>query len=109
MNEDKQHRRRKSLRVISPDLYWYITGKFEELHNVHTYDIQADAIKEETGLHIRLKFGDQFAHQEEQFFTFEAIEEQSTELEGFVKSTADKCQEVMVADYFKMMNPKSKV
>ncbi|WP_449354608.1 hypothetical protein ACUL41_16825 [Virgibacillus natechei] len=106
---DEQHQQRKALRVISPDLYRYITGKFEELHNIHIYDIQVNAVKEETGLHIRLQFGDQFAHQEEQFFTFETIEEQSAELEEFVKSAADKCQEVMVADYFKMMNPKSKV
>ncbi|MBY7142031.1 hypothetical protein KFZ56_02785 [Virgibacillus sp. NKC19-3] len=105
MSEDKQQQKRKFLRVLSPDLYRYITDKFEELHNIHAYDIQADAIKEETGLHLRLQFGDQFAHQEERFFTFDAIEERSTELEEFVKSTADKCQEVMIADYFKMMKP----
>ncbi|MBP1969923.1 hypothetical protein J2Z83_002031 [Virgibacillus natechei] len=105
MSEEKQHKIRKNLRVLSPDLYRYITSKFEEFHNIHTYDVQVDVIKKETGLHIQIRFGDQFAHAEEQFFTFEAIEEPDAEFEEFVKSTADACQKVMVADYFKMMKP----
>ena len=94
----------QTLRVIAPDIYQIITSELEK-QNIHSYDVQINAIKKEQGLQIILLFGENFTHKKEQFFTHEAIKNFSDEIIAFAKETGESCKEVMISEYFKMMRP----
>ncbi|MUV36731.1 hypothetical protein JNUCC1_00535 [Lentibacillus sp. JNUCC-1] len=102
---DQTTQKAKSLRVIAPQLYKDIINAMTAKHNIHSYDIQATAIEKKDGLTIILRFGEEFAHTQEAFFTHETIKDRGEELNQFIQETADICKDVMVKDYFKMMKP----
>lgn len=106
MNREKQltKERPQSLRVVSPLLYQSILIELEK-QNIHSYDVQIDAVKGNKGIHIILKYGESFTHQKEQSFTNHAIEKNSSEIAEFVKKAGETCKEVMINEYFKMMRP----
>ncbi|GAB3060219.1 hypothetical protein [Virgibacillus ainsalahensis] len=106
MTEDTQQKKSKFLRLVSPKLYNYILNQFEDEYNIHSYDFQAEGIKEETGILVLLRFGEQYTHIKEHFFSFEAIKEEKDELDEFVKEAGEYCTEILIADYYKMMEPK---
>lgn len=105
MTEANEQKTRTLLRIVNPELHQEVADIFFEKHNLHPQDFQADVIVEETGYHLRIKFGENFKAASEIFLTFTEIESNSEKLTTFVKETADTCQEIMVKDYFKMMKP----
>lgn len=105
MTETNEQRTRVLLRIENPDLHQLIADIFYDAHNLHPQDFQADVIVEETGYHLRIKYGEQFRVESEVFLTFTDIENESEELISFIKKTANTCQEIMVKDYFRMMKP----
>jgi len=105
MEEKVQMKKGKFLRIVSPKLYNYLTTRFEEDFNIHPYDMQLEGIENEKGVFLLLKFGDNYAHVIEEFFSFPTIDEAGEELENFVKESGEACKEIMIADYFKMMEP----
>lgn len=94
-----------SLQVLFPDLYQFVINYLENTHNIHPYDIQAHAIKEQDGYQLVFHFGEGYAHEKSQFFSDASIENLESEIEEFTKSVGEKCKEAMIADYFKMMKP----
>ncbi len=106
MKEEKMinKERTKSLRVVFPQLYQSILAELEKL-NIHSYDMQINAEKQKDGVRLILQFGENFTHQKTQFFTYEAIENNSSEMTKFVKVTGEACKEVMINEYFKKMRP----
>lgn len=90
------------LRLVLPKLYEILSTELENLH-IHSYDYQANVIEENKGYEIILRYGDGFQKSESTFFTSEMIENGSKELLDFIKSAAQSCKTVMIADYFKMM------
>ncbi|MGM8364955.1 hypothetical protein ACLIBG_05650 [Virgibacillus sp. W0181] len=105
MVDKTEQKTAKGLRVIDPKLFRYIVNKLNDSHNIHSYDIEALAVKEASGLTITLRYGENYAQSKEAFFSFEIINNRSEELNAFIQEAADECKEVMVADYFKMMKP----
>ncbi|TMN23684.1 hypothetical protein FH966_12865 [Lentibacillus cibarius] len=97
--------KKRTLRIILPELYNFITTKLEELYNIHPYDIQVYAVKEASGYKLFLYYGDGYAHQKSQSFTDEALQNFDTELLEFIESVGESCKEVMIADYYRMMKP----
>ncbi|MFD2760803.1 hypothetical protein [Lentibacillus juripiscarius] len=95
----------RSLRVILPELYSFITTELEDRYNIHPYDIQANAVKEASGYKIILYYGDNYAHQKAQSFSVKSLQSFDTELTAFIEEVGESCKEVMIADYYRMMKP----
>ncbi|GAA0611349.1 hypothetical protein GCM10009001_30740 [Virgibacillus siamensis] len=93
----------QSLRVLFPDLYQFVVNHLEETHNIHPYDVQAHALKDQNGYQLIFHFGEGYAHEESKFFTLDSIKNMDAEIKEFTKTVGEKCKEVMIADYFKMM------
>ncbi|MGY0691712.1 hypothetical protein ACW2QC_02825 [Virgibacillus sp. FSP13] len=100
--EGKKLENEQPIRILFPKLYEYIETELENLH-VHPYDIQANIAEEGSEYRILIHFGDGFAHTKSQLFTLEAINQLDTQITEFIKELGEKCKEVMIADYFKMM------
>ncbi|WP_026905818.1 hypothetical protein [Paucisalibacillus globulus] len=105
MNESKTNDKKKSLRLVSPRLYNYITEKLEDKHNIHSYDLQIDASLMDEGIEIAIRFGETFSNIETKFFTHEQVKEISKEVKEFVAQTGEACTEVLIDDYFKIHAP----
>lgn len=105
-SEQTSSKQEQPMRVILPDLYNEVTKNLEDHHNIHKYDIQAQAIKEASGYEAIIYFGDSYAHKKSQYFSNEAIKNTNHEIIEFIEKVGDACKEVMIADYFKMMRPK---
>ncbi|SET17288.1 hypothetical protein SAMN05216389_106161 [Oceanobacillus limi] len=95
----------KSLLSISPKAYRFIVNELEANYHIHSYDIQASGIKKKDGIHIILRFGEQFTNKEERFFLNKQVESLGDELREFVESTGETCKQVLIDDYFKTMAP----
>ncbi|GAA0444652.1 hypothetical protein GCM10008983_22580 [Lentibacillus halophilus] len=95
----------RSLRIILPELYHFITTELENRYNIHKYDIQANAIKEESGYKVILYYGDGFAHQMSRSLTNDVLHNKREALTEFLEEAGESCKEVMIADYFRMMKP----
>jgi len=104
MEEKKQQAKGKFLRVVSPKLYLYLTSQFSDQFNIHPYDIRYEGIEKEDGVLVILRYGEDYIQMIEYFFTFAEIDEEGEELTEFVEETGEICQEVMIADYYKMMD-----
>jgi hypothetical protein len=105
MSESKTKPKRRSLRLVSPDLYNYITTELEDKHNIHSYDLQIDASEMEEGMEITIRFGETFSNIETKYFTHEQVKEISKEVKEFVAQTGEACTEVLIDDYFKIHAP----
>ncbi|SHF54997.1 hypothetical protein [Ornithinibacillus halophilus] len=102
---EKKDEQIQSLISISPTLYRLITRELENQYHIHSYDIQVFGIREEDGIRVIIRHGDDFAHKKEQFFFFKQIEDVSDELKDFITSTGESCKQVLIDDYFKRMAP----
>jgi hypothetical protein len=100
----EQLQRGKLLRVVSPELYGYLSDEFEKKFNIHPFDIQLEGIEREDGIQVLLHYGEGFANQMDTFFPYSAIAPESDELKEFTVSAGETCKEAMVADYYKMMD-----
>ncbi|WP_404452293.1 hypothetical protein LG329_18285 [Virgibacillus necropolis] len=101
-SEEKTSKPERSIRAIAPELYANIISELENAH-IHPYDIQANAVKEDGGYKLIIRFGEDFAHTESEFFSFQSIERMDTDLTEFVKKIGEACKQVMIQDYYKMM------
>ncbi|RKQ30751.1 hypothetical protein [Oceanobacillus halophilus] len=104
MSEKTKKEKINSLISISPKLYRYITSELQKRYHVHSYDLQAGAIKKEHGIHVFLRFGERFSHEKEQFFSDEKLED-GKELDAFIEEAGEACKQVLIDDYFKRMTP----
>lgn len=95
----------KSLQIIDPKLYRYIVEELNERHNIHSYDTEILATKENSGLTLIIKYGQNFAHSKERFIKNKSLKNQEDDFVKFVHEVADECKEVMIAEYFKMVKP----
>lgn len=101
--KESQTDKQVSLRVILPNLYNYMTAELESRFNLHPYDFQVSAMKEVGGYNIIIQFGDGFAHNHTEFFSYETIQKTDSEIDKVIEKIGESCKEVMIADYFKMM------
>lgn len=95
----------KSLRAVSPKLYRLIMAGLEDEYHIQPYDVQAEAVKKDTGFQVILRFGEQFTENQEQFFSFEAVSEKSDQVKEFVQTAGDACKQVLIEDYYRIMAP----
>lgn len=95
----------KPLQIIDPKLYRYIVEELNDRHNIHSYDTEILATKEDSGLTIIIKYGENFTHSKEELFIYETLKNRGDDFIKFVHEVADECKEVMIAEYFKMMKP----
>ncbi|WP_188205551.1 hypothetical protein [Alkalibacillus aidingensis] len=107
MSQKETKEKSQSLISVSPKLNREIVSRLEEQYHIHSYDIQANAIKKENGIHILIYFGEHFTHKEDAFFTYEQINQISDEIKEFIEKTGEACKQVLIDDYYKMMAPKS--
>lgn len=106
MNKKHDTPKQRSLRLISPKVYNYITETLEQTHNIHSYDLKMDAIPKQDGITIIVRFGETFSHHKEQYFTFDQLEEGiCDELKEFVTDLGEACTKVLIDDYFKIYAP----
>ncbi|GGB60610.1 hypothetical protein F3157_21425 [Virgibacillus dakarensis] len=99
---NKSQVKERSLRIVFPGLYHHIVSKLEDMH-IQPYDIQATLREGDAGYHIILRFGEGFSHALSQHFTVDDINQLNTGITDFIKDSAEKIKEAMIADYFKMM------
>lgn len=95
---------RQSLRIASPELYDIIIEELEK-HNIHSYDIEMNANKDENGIQIILLYGEKFNYEKERYFSYQTIETDKSEIIKFANETGEDCKEIMIKEYFKMMRP----
>jgi hypothetical protein len=105
MSQKKHETKVKSLRLVSPRLYTYITNELQQTHNIQTYDLQIDALVKDKGMEITIRYGETFSHKETSFFTYEQIDEVSSEIKEFIAKIGEDCTKVMIDDYFKIYAP----
>jgi hypothetical protein len=104
-NKTKENKNQvRSLISVSPKLYRYITSELEKKYHIHSYDLQADAILKENGIHILLRYGEHYNNEKDQFLTHEMLENKKV-LETFVEEVGEVCKQVMIDDYFNKMTP----
>lgn len=101
---EKQLQREKLLQIVSPELNEYVSAKLEEKFNIHSFDITLKGIEKEGGIHVIFRYGDGFAHQMDHFFPYTAISAESVEIKEFTESAGETCKDVMISDYYKMMD-----
>lgn len=104
MSKDNTKALEKPLRIISPKLYQHIILEFKD-YNIHSYDLLVNGIKEENGLRLILRFGENFTRKKTRLFTSRVLEKQKDELTDFIKAAAEYCKKVMIDDYFEKMAP----
>lgn len=73
--------------------------------NIHSYDVRPFVDEVSEGVHIHLFYGEDYAHESKGLFTAEQVNQIDEEVKQFFNEIGKKCQEVMIADYFKMMKP----
>lgn len=100
LEENSSHE--KPLRVVLPKLYNYLVKELESFH-VHAYDIQANAVEKDSGYQIMIHYGEGFSQLESQFFFYKSINNLDESITEYIGTIGEKCKQVMVADYFKMM------
>ncbi|WP_068672615.1 hypothetical protein [Oceanobacillus sp. Castelsardo] len=104
-NQTKESKNQlRSLISVSPKLYRYITSELEKRYHIHSYDLQAGAIKKDDGVHIFLRYGEHYNNEKDQFLTNEMLEDGKV-LETFVEEVGEACKQVMIDDYFNKMTP----
>lgn len=95
----------RPLEILDSTIYRYIIEALYEKQNIHSYDVEILATKEDTGLIITLKFGENFSHSKKGFFQYESLKELDEDFVKFIDEVTEECKKVMVAEYFKMMKP----
>mgnify|MGYP001289209612 CR=1 FL=1 len=104
MSESNEQRYR-SLMIVSPKLYRYITDGLEEEYRIHSYDLKLLGKKVENGIEVIVRHGEYFDHEVTHFFKTEEIEEGHPSLDTFIKETGDTARKVLIDNYFKIMAP----
>lgn len=94
--------RERPLRVMLPTFYNYLIMELEK-ECIHAYDIQANAVESKTGYVIHIFYGQGFTQTSSNFFSHSSIENVDESVKEYIKTIAEKCKQVMIADYFKMM------
>lgn len=94
----------KSLITLSPKLYRHITKRLQDRYHIHSYDLQANGLKKEDGLHVIIRFGEHYNHEKEKYISNEALENDK-KLDPFIKEVGEACKQVLIDDYFKKMTP----
>ncbi|QHS22470.1 hypothetical protein GWK91_05670 [Virgibacillus sp. MSP4-1] len=92
------------LRTVSKPLYEELISELGKFH-IHSFDVQAKAIEKDDGMEIILHFGESFSQQLSKNFTSKQIENTGHEIKEFIRESAEKMKEIMIADYFKMIKP----
>jgi len=93
------------LQSLSPRLYQDITAALEEQFRVHSYDIQLIGEEKDTGIRVIVKYGENFDHEAEHFFTFDSIGKDTEAFHLFIEETGEACKKVLIEDYFRTMTP----
>ncbi|MBP2258534.1 hypothetical protein [Virgibacillus alimentarius] len=100
--EKKQASSERMMRIVSPNLYNHVTAELEKM-NIHSYDIEANVIEEDSGLQVIVRFGEGFTQERSQLFSYDTVTALDKDIDTFIKSIGEDCKQIMIADYFKMM------
>lgn len=102
-------RQRKLLRAVNSDLYDLFTERLEE-QRIHSYDVQF--VVEENpeadgkdGLILKVLFGDGYENTFEKPVLRADINVDSPEMQTFLTEFIAACEEALVLDYRKFMQP----
>lgn len=104
-NEVKEVVDEKPLRFIEPDLYQLLLAELQRKH-LHSYDMKASAIKDQTGVTLILRYGDELHSSKQAYFSYEAIRQRAEELIDYLDKVTEECKETIIRDYYKMLKPK---
>ncbi|KIO66895.1 hypothetical protein B4064_2039 [Caldibacillus thermoamylovorans] len=64
-----------------------------------------EAINKDEGIKLIVRFGENFNHSSEQFFSNEQLENEKLALKEFIAKTGGQCIQVLKDDYFNKMTP----
>lgn len=99
---------RKLLRAVNAELYEMFTERLEE-HRIHSYDVQLVVEKndddESTDLVLKVLYGDGFDQVFEKPVSQADLNVDSPEMETFLSGLIAACEEGLVLDYRKFMQP----
>lgn len=90
---------------ISPKLYRYIITELETNFHIQPYDVQLEGNNKDEGIKLIVRFGENFNHSSEQFFSNEQLENEKLALKDFIAKTGGQCIQVLKDDYFNKMTP----
>jgi hypothetical protein len=101
-------RPRKLLRAVNPDLYDLFTERLEE-QRIHSYDVQLIVEENEAdpndGLTLKVLFGEWYSNVFEKPVSRADLEVDSPEMETFLTELIAACEESLILDYRKFMQP----
>lgn len=92
------------LRMAAPAVYDSLMQTLDDLH-VQPYDVKADAVKEDNGLLLTVRFGEEFRQTLTHFFTYESLKKMDDEVTVFFKEIKEACHKALMSEYFQTMNP----
>lgn len=98
------NQRKMPLRMMAPHVYEELMETLAQLH-IHPFDVKADAVRDENGLRLVIRYGDGFNQTDSRFFTNESLKRMDGEVIAFFNDIKDACQKAMKTDYFSTMNP----
>ncbi|QKY68571.1 hypothetical protein [Lentibacillus sp. CBA3610] len=104
MKTTASQKSKKLLRTIYPDAYGYLMDKLKE-NNIHSFDVQITGKKVGSSVEVNVRFGETFSQELTRTFSEDVLHNPDDSFEDFSEEIKNKCQERLIADYFKMLRP----
>lgn len=92
----------ESLRIAAPNLYNKMLESFSK-YNLHPYDTESSVIKNQNGMDITIKLAGSQSMLATTKITAKQANEPDEEVISFFESSAEKCKNLLIKNYFKMI------